>query len=76
VAGTGSGAAAFGAQKVQLRAGADGAAKMLFRGRGANLDMPDVGSLTGPIDVRLIRSGGAVCWGGRPAARRSSRTTA
>ena len=25
--------------------------------------MPDLGALTGPIDVQLIKTSGGVCWG-------------
>jgi hypothetical protein len=53
----------FGALKVQLRAGADGEAKIQFRGKGSDLSMPAVGSLSGPIDVQLFKSSGGVCWG-------------
>ena len=52
----------FGAAKVQLRAGGDGSAKILFRAKGVDVDMPPVASINGPIDVQLIKSSGVVCW--------------
>jgi hypothetical protein len=52
-----------GTQQLNLKSGAVTRASIAFKGKGANLDMPDVGALTGPLDVRLHNSTGAVCWG-------------
>jgi hypothetical protein len=52
-----------GVQKLQLQPGDAGSAKILFRGKGQPLDMPDLGAITGPLDVQLIKSSGGVCWG-------------
>ena len=41
----------------------DGPGKIVFKASGANLDLPDLGSLTSPVTVQLRRSGSAVCWG-------------
>jgi hypothetical protein len=56
-------ASPFGALKVQLRAGDAGQAKIGYNGRGTGLVMPDVSSLTGPIDIQLIHAADATCWG-------------
>ena len=53
-----------GAQGLRLKAGAvDGAARIIFKGKGQNLALPDLSLLTGPIDVQLRKSTGSVCWG-------------
>ncbi len=53
-----------GIQKMTLREGlAPGKAKIIVKGRGANLPMPALGSLTGPVDVQLRRSTGGLCFG-------------
>lgn len=52
-----------GVQKLALRAGGDGDARILFKGKGADLPMPNLASLTGPLDVQIINSTGSVCWG-------------
>ncbi|HXJ33498.1 MAG TPA: FG-GAP-like repeat-containing protein [Candidatus Eisenbacteria bacterium] len=53
-----------GTQKVLLKEGlVDGKAKIAFKGKGVPLLMPAPMSFTGPIAVRLHRSGGATCWG-------------
>jgi hypothetical protein len=58
-----------GVRQVQLKEGlTDGAASIQFKGRGANLDMPGVSALTGPIDVQLRKVGGSPCWGARYSA--------
>jgi hypothetical protein len=46
-----------------LKEGPTGGAKLFAKGRGANLQMPDLAALTGPLDVRLHTSSGTVCWG-------------
>jgi hypothetical protein len=57
-----------GVQKLGLQAGGDGDARILFKGKGVNLRMPDLTALGGPIDVQLIKSSGGVCWGARYSA--------
>jgi hypothetical protein len=53
-----------GTQSILLKTGADRKAKIIVKGKGVNLDMPtNLGSLTGPIAVRLHQSSGGVCWG-------------
>jgi hypothetical protein len=47
---------------VLLKAGADGAAKIVFKGKGANLALPTL-PLTGPVTVQLQQASGGVCWG-------------
>src|SRR5262249_18419498 len=45
-----------------------------FKASGANLDLPDLGSLESPVTVQLRRTGSAVCWGAEysfPPARRN-----
>jgi hypothetical protein len=48
---------------VILKAGADGAAKIIIKGKGLGVDMPALGALTSPLTVQLKRAGGTVCWG-------------
>ena len=62
-----------GVQKLTLKSGGSGDARILFKGRGLNLRMPDL-ALTGPVDVQLVRRRAAYA-GAQPTARRSSRTT-
>ena len=52
-----------GVQKLKLKAGAAGAARILFKGKGVDLTMPDLSGLTGTLDVQLVKSSGGVCWG-------------
>jgi hypothetical protein len=53
-----------GTQSVSLKEGlVAGKAKITFKGKGAPLAMPTPDSFTGPIAVRLHRSGAATCWG-------------
>jgi hypothetical protein len=52
-----------GVQKLALQAGGAGDARILFKGKGVNLRMPNLGVLTGPIDAQLIKTSGGVCWG-------------
>ena len=52
-----------GVQKIALRAGSEGAARILFKGKGDNLPMPNLSSIAGPLEVQLINSTGSVCWG-------------
>jgi hypothetical protein len=57
-----------GVQSLKLVAGGDGSAREIFNGKGQSLALPDLGSLTGPIDVQLRRSGAILCWGARFSA--------
>ena len=57
-----------GVQSLKLVAGGDGSAREIFNGKGPSLALPDPGSLTGPIDVQLRRSGAVLCWGARFSA--------
>jgi hypothetical protein len=52
-----------GAQQLNLKSGVAGKASIAFKGKGLNLDMPNIGMLTGPLDVRLHNTTGTVCWG-------------
>jgi FG-GAP-like repeat/Bacterial Ig-like domain len=53
-----------GASVVKMKEGlADGDAKILFRGKGLRLVMPDLNQLTGALTVQLHRSGGGPCFG-------------
>ena len=52
-----------GLQRIVLKAGADGKAKIIVRAKGMNLTMPNLATLTSPLTVQLKRSGGTVCWG-------------
>ncbi len=53
----------FGVQKILLKEGTAGKAKILFLGKGGSLDTPDLSSVSGPIDVELHKSSGGICWG-------------
>src|SRR5262249_36789979 len=52
-----------GTQSILLKGGADRKAKIIVKGKGANLNMPTLGSLTGPITMQLQQSSGNHCWG-------------
>ncbi len=55
---------ATGTRTVSLKQGlADGKASISVKAKGQNIVMPNLGALTGPIDVQLQRSGGAPCFG-------------
>jgi hypothetical protein len=63
-----------GLQTIILKAGADGKAKIVVRGKGMNVDMPNLALLTSPLTVQLKRAGGTVCWGATysfPPARKN-----
>src|SRR5262249_29080977 len=51
-----------GVYVVQLEAGGDGRAKIVVKGKGANLHMPGLGLLP-PVTVQLPRADGGPCWG-------------
>ncbi len=50
-----------GAEKLLLKEGALGKAKILFTGRGVNLAMPDLSTLAQPIRVQIENTNG-LCW--------------
>jgi YVTN family beta-propeller protein len=50
-----------GVQKLQVKPGGPNVAKIVAKGKGANLGVPGLG-LSGPVTVRLVRSGGPACW--------------
>jgi len=52
-----------GIQTLLLKAGADEKAKIVVKGKGVNLDMPNLAMITSPLTVQLRRTGGSVCWG-------------
>jgi len=52
-----------GIAQLQLSAGADGKAKVQVKGKGANLPMPSLATLTSPLIVQLHPSSGGVCFG-------------
>lgn len=54
-------ASQHGIQKVQLKAGAAGKARIAVKGGGVHLGAPGV-PLTIPVTARLIRSDGPQCW--------------
>jgi hypothetical protein len=53
-----------GLQKIVMREGLlPGKAKIVLKGSGDNLDMPDLDAITGPIEVQLQRRTGGMCFG-------------
>jgi len=50
-----------GLQQVTLREGEDGKARILVKGKGDALALPALGTLTSPLTVQILRTGGA-CW--------------
>jgi hypothetical protein len=50
-----------GIQKLQMRAGPTGTARLAIKGRGPLLAMRSLG-LDAPVTVRLRRTDGAACW--------------
>lgn len=50
-----------GIQRLVLRAGAAGKARILAKGRGPGLGMPALGALASPVTVQLRNAG--ACWG-------------
>lgn len=51
-----------GITQLSLRAGAEGKASILAKGRGTPLPMPALGSLTGAIRVQLRNRTSGLCW--------------
>ncbi len=54
-----------GVQSLKLLAGIGGKAAVVFKGKGASLDIPDPGLVAGPVDVQLHKSDDTLCWGAR-----------
>jgi hypothetical protein len=51
------------ATQLDLKAGASGKAAITLKARGPYLDLPDLGALSGAVEVRLHQAGSGVCWG-------------
>ncbi len=51
-----------GVQQLQLRAGSEGKAKILLKGKGDLLQMPDLAALALPVTVQLVNRGNDACW--------------
>ena len=67
-----------GLRSVVLKQGADGRARIVLKGKGALLPLPDLASVTSPLTVQLRRSGNGPCWSaqyGFPPALRADATT-
>ena len=55
---------ASGTKSILFKEGlTDGEAQIVWKAKGGKLVMPDLGAITGPIDVQMQRSGGAPCFG-------------
>jgi hypothetical protein len=53
-----------GAFKVMLKEGlVDGTTRILFKGKGHFLEVPDLSTVNGTVDVRLMQTSGPFCWG-------------
>jgi hypothetical protein len=52
-----------GLQTLKLKEGIGGQSKIIAKGRGGHLELPDVGQLTGVLDLQLQRKTGGPCWG-------------
>ena len=52
-----------GIEKISLKEGLAGKASIQVKGRGANLGLPPLAPLTGPLDVQLRRRDGGICFG-------------
>ena len=52
-----------GVQKVLLKEGDSLKAKIIVKGKGTNLAMPNLATLASPLTVQLKRGGSSVCWG-------------
>jgi len=61
-------AAPNGLRSITLREGAAGKARIVLSGKGAALPLPDLTTLTGPLDVQLQRPNGGPCFGARYGA--------
>jgi hypothetical protein len=53
-----------GIQKIVMREGLlPGKSKIVVKGKGANIDMPSLSAVTGPLDVQLQQRNGGLCFG-------------
>jgi hypothetical protein len=50
-----------GVFRILLKSGIDEKAKIILKGKGVNLDMPDLTTLVSPVTVQL--KGNGLCWG-------------
>jgi hypothetical protein len=67
-----------GLRSIALKQGADGRARVVVKGKGALLPLPDLASMTSPVVVQLRRSGNGPCWSAQyvfPPALRADATT-
>lgn len=53
---------AAGIQKIVLRGSTENKAKLLVKGRGANLPDPALGSIPAPVTAQLVKTDTPVCW--------------
>jgi YVTN family beta-propeller protein/cysteine-rich repeat protein len=51
-----------GANGLSVSAGGDGKAKAKIKARGADLDLPDLSTIAGPLVVQLVKTSGGTCW--------------
>jgi glucose/arabinose dehydrogenase len=51
-----------GLQTIQLLAGADERARIVVRGKGGQLALPNLTALLSPLTVQLVQNGSSVCW--------------
>jgi cysteine-rich repeat protein len=51
-----------GIQQLKLKAGAAGKAQIQIKAKGALLQVPDIGALSGPLVVQVRRAGDPICW--------------
>jgi hypothetical protein len=71
-----AGASADGAQKISLKSGSAGRAKLLVKGRGLALPDPlDAAGLAAPVTVQLVNGTNAVCWESRFSAPSKNSTS-
>jgi hypothetical protein len=52
-----------GIQKIKMKEGLDGKARIGVKGKGLLLDLPDVGAIASAIDIQLHNTTGTTCWG-------------
>jgi hypothetical protein len=67
-----------GLSQILLKQGEDGKAKIIVKGKGLDLPMPDLSQLHSPVTVQLRRANGGECWGAVysfPPATKNDATT-
>jgi len=52
-----------GVKLIKMKAGAQGDASILVKGRGSFLQLPDLAAIDGPIEAQFIKTNGGICWG-------------